>query len=422
MTLRLPDDPAMRSMDAMLEMAWRQVLRAAHHLDWSATRMNRFLAPERVTEIAVPHPSSGSAEMVRAIRVQHSTDRGPAKGGVRMSGSVHRTEVEALALYMTLKTATVGLPLGGGKGGLVIDAGDLEAEEREELVTRVATALAPVIGPDADVLGPDVGTGEPEMAAIDAAWRDATGRSGSAATGKPLDAGGLELRQGATARGLEVVFDSLVERRGLDESLRFAVHGYGSVGRGIAERLCARGHVLVAAADSGGTVADPDGLDVDEITQRKEDSGSVTGHGSGDGAGRDTDDSGIDTDPTAVLGVDCDLLIPAALQGAIDQTTAERIGASMVLEGANGPCTWAGSEVLRARGIPVVPDILANSGGVSASFEEMTDPSERDDDDVIAKRFEERLRSACTKVWDTAEADELDYRTAATVVALREGD
>ncbi len=402
MTLQLPSDPAMDTMDGMLELAWRQVLRAANLLEWPASKMNRFLAPERITEVAVPHPSS--SDMVRAIRVQHSTTRGPAKGGVRMADSVHRTEVEALALYMTLKTATAGLPLGGGKGGIVIDRDDLSDEESAELTRRVAEAWAPVIGPDSDVLGPDVGTGEGEMAAIDRAWRSATGRDGSAATGKPVDSGGLELRQGATARGLEIVAESLIERRGIEGSLRFAVHGFGSVGRGIAERLCGDGHVLVAAADSGGTIADADGLDVDVLVERKDESGSVA---DGDG------------DPTAVLDVSCDLLIPAALQGVINQATAERLGAAMVLEGANGPCTWAGAEVLRARGIPVVPDILANSGGVSASFEEMTEPAQRDNPDLIAKRLDERLRQACENVWDMADAEDLDYRTAATMVALK---
>jgi glutamate dehydrogenase/leucine dehydrogenase len=401
MSLRLPDDPSTASMDAMLEMGWRQVLRAAHHLEWSSNRLHRFLAPERVTEVSVTNPDTG--DVVKALRVQHSTDRGPAKGGVRMTSAVTRTEVEALALFMTLKTATAGLPLGGGKGGIVIDAGDLDDDDRGVLAGRVAQVLAPVIGPDADVLGPDVGTGEAEMLAIDQAWRKATGRSGSAATGKPLDAGGLSLRQGATARGLEIVFDSLADRRSLDGSLRFAVHGFGSVGRGIAERLCQKGHVLVGAADSGGAVIDPDGLDLDSLTERKQSGGSVA-----DG----------DTASTAVLDVECDVLIPAALQGVIDQAVAERIAASIVLEGANGPCTWAGSEVLRARGITVVPDILANSGGVSASWEEMTDPGDRDDDAVVEQRFEDRLRQACERVWETADAEQFDYRTAATVVAL----
>ena len=324
-----------------------------------------------------------------------------------MTNAVTRTEVEALALYMTLKTATAGLPLGGGKGGIVVDGGSMGADDRETLAARVPEALAPVIGPDADVLGPDVGTGEAEMAAIDGAWRSATGRDGSTATGKPLDGGGLALRQGATARGLEVVFDSLVERRGIDGPLRFAVHGFGSVGRGIAELLCQRGHVLVGAADSGGAIIDEDGRDLEAVIERKQETGSVADQ---------------DRPSDAVLGIDCDLLVPAALQGVIDQPMAERLGAGMVLEGANGPCTWAGPEVLRARQIPVVPDVLANSGGVSASFEEMTEPSARDDDEVIEKRFEQRLRDACDEVWDAADANDLDYRTAATLVALRAQD
>ena len=401
MPLELPENPSIDSLDAMLEMGWRQVLRAADHLDWSDDRLQRFLAPERVTEVSVEDPASGG--VIRAVRVQHSTDRGPAKGGVRMTSAVTRTEVEALALLMTLKTATAGLPLGGGKGGIVVDADDLDDEQRIELTARVAEALAPVIGPDRDVLGPDVGTGEAEMAAIDRAWRSATGRTGSAATGKPVADGGLAIRQGATARGLAIVFDSLVERRSIEGPLRFAVHGFGSVGRGIAERLCGDGHVLVGVADSGGSLVDTDGLDLEAIIERKQEAGSVA-----------TDDA----DSLAMLGVDCDVLIPAALQGVIDQSTAKRIRADIVLEGANGPCTWDGAEVLRARGITVVPDILANSGGVSASYEEMTEPDERDDDEVIDERFEDRLRRASERVWQTAESSDLDLRTAATVVAL----
>lgn len=389
----------------MLEMGWRQVLRAAQHLSWDSNRLQNFLAPERITEVAVPDPSTG--QVVRALRIQHSTTLGPAKGGVRMTSAVSRTEVEALSLFMTLKTAAAGLPLGGGKGGIVVDAGHLNDGDRQELVASVAEALASVIGPESDVLGPDVGTGESEMAAIDRAWRKSTGLSGSPATGKPLDAGGLALRQGATARGLEIVFDSLAERRSFEGPLRFAVHGFGSVGRGIAERLCEQGHVLVGAADSRGAAIDENGLDLSALIERKTETGSVTDDG---------------PPSNSVLELDCDVLIPAALQGVIDQSMAERLQADIILEGANGPCTWAGAEVLRARGITVAPDILANSGGVSASFEEMTEPSERDADDVVAKRFEHRLRDACGLVWETAEAEGLDYRTAATVVALRAQD
>lgn len=388
----------------MLEMATRQIERAAGHLGIDPIERARLLAPDRVIEVTVADPRRDGT-VIRAIRVQHLLDRGPVKGGLRMAASVTRAEVDALATFMTLKTATADLPLGGAKGGLAVDPGSLTEEQRHAVVADVACRLATDLGPDLDVLGPDVGTGPDDMAAADAAWRDATGKTGSIATGKPVSAGGLAFRQGATARGLDIVLAALTDRLDLDRSLRFAVHGFGSVGRGLAERLTDRGHVLVAAADSGGTAYDPDGLDVQALVDRKEERGTVA-------------DDGAD-DSTAVLTVDCDLLIPAALQGVIDHTTAADVKAAIVLEGANGPCTWEGTEALTERGITVVPDILANAGGVSASFEEMTPPDERDPEEQIAARFEERLVAATGAVWDEAAASSLDLRTAATVVALR---
>lgn len=387
---------------SMLEMGTRQVRAAADHLGLGQADLARFLAPARVIEVTVPDPRP-DGDVITAIRVQHSRALGPAKGGVRMADTVNRSEVEALALFMTLKTATATLPLGGGKAGIVADAGSFDQEQRLAVVADLARAWAPVIGPDSDVLGPDVGTGPEEMAAFDRAWQEATGESGSPSTGKPTEDGGLELRTGATAAGLEIVYTEFAERLELSDSLRFAVHGYGSVGRGMAQRLVDRGHILVAASDSGGTVHDPDGLDPAELDRRKQDRGSVS-----DGV----------MGSSEVLTVDCDLLIPAALQGVVTESVAAEVKASMVLEGANGPCTWAGAQLLLDRGVTVIPDILANAGGVSASFEEMTEPDERDQPDVIEKRFRDRLQSATADVWEAAAARSLDLRTAATVLAM----
>lgn len=387
----------------MLEVAYRQVDRAVDVLGLTRVERDRFLSPERVIDswIADPRPEHS---VIRVLRVQHSTARGPAKGGMRMAEDVDREEVDALALFMTLKTATVDLPLGGGKGGVVLPAAGLTDDQRRDVFAEIARRWAPVIGPDIDVLGPDVGTGEAEMGALHVAWRNATGRSqGTPATGKPLDDGGLEFRTGATARGLEIVFAELRDRMDLGASVRFAVQGYGSVGRGIAERLIDRGHVLVAISDSGGGVHDPDGLDLAELDDRKERDGSIS-----DGSLESAD----------VLTVDCDLLIPAALQGVLDENNASEVSASVVLEGANGPCTWSGACALTERGVTVVPDILANSGGVSASYEEMTEPDRRDSVDVISKRFEGRLASAANAAWERSERSGLDLRTAATVIAM----
>ncbi len=387
----------------MFELARRQVERAADHLQLDDATRRRFEAPARVVEVTVPDPRPGG-DVITALRVQHSTDRGPAKGGVRMADSVDRNEVEALALLMTLKTATASLPLGGGKAGIIADPGSFGDDQRATLLADLARAWAPVIGPGLDVLGPDVGTGPAEMAALHRAWQDATGADGSPATGKPVDDGGLELRTGATARGLEIVLDALLDQLDLGDTIRFAIHGFGSVGRGLAERLVGRGHQLVAIGDSGGAAIDLEGLDLDQIGKRKDGEGSVSDgeHTSGD-----------------VLTVDCDLLVPAALQGAIDSQVAPEVQASVVLEGANGPCTAEGADILVSRGVMVVPDILANSGGVAASYEEMTPPGEREANDQIADRLDDRLSKAATEVWSMAERESLDLRTAATVLAMQ---
>lgn len=388
--------------DGMLEFGRRLMQQAASVLELEPSMTSRLVEPERVVEVALPDPRDGGG-VIRAFRSQHSSLRGPSKGGVRMSEGVTRAEVEALSLFMTLKNATVDLPLGGGKGGIVVDPKALEDDQRGEVASLFARSLADVLGPDRDVVGPDVGTGQREMDAMHRSWQEVRGSDGSPATGKSVECGGLEYRTGATARGLDIVFATLAEHLELGSSLRFSVHGFGSVGRAIADHLIERGHVLVAASDSGGSVIDSDGLDLDELVERKKNEGSV----SPDGA------SGA-----RVLTVDCDLLVPAALQGVIGEDIARDVRASVVLEGANGPTTWAGNGVLAERGITVIPDILANAGGVSASFEEMTPAEERDSIEVIDAHFTERMETASEQVWAEASDRAIDLRTAAAVCAI----
>lgn len=386
----------------MLDFGRRLMQEAASLLDIDAATAARLIEPERVVEVALPDPREGGG-IIRAFRSQHSSARGPSKGGVRMSDAVTRAEVEALSLFMTLKNSTVDLPLGGGKGGIVVNPKTLDDSQRRAVAASFARSMAEVLGPDRDVVGPDVGTGEDEMDAIHKMWQEVRGSKGSPSTGKSVASGGLEYRTGATARGLDIVFATLAEHLELGSSLRFSVHGFGSVGRAIAGHLTDRGHVLVGASDSGGAVVDTDGLDLDEIIDRKNNEGSV----SFDGRNGDS-----------VLTMDCDLIVPAALQGVIDEATAKDVKASVVLEGANGPTTWKGNSVLTERGISVIPDILANAGGVSASFEEMTPPGERDDVDVIDARFVERMETASEQVWTEASDRSIDLRTAAAVCAV----
>ena len=211
------DASPVASPAAELELATTQVERAAAHLQLDDATRRRFIAPSRVIEVTVPDPRP-DGDVITALRVQHSNDLGPCKGGVRMTDGVERGEVEALALLMTLKTAVASLPLGGGKAGILADPRSFDDDQREQVLADLARAWAPVIGPDIDVLGPDVGTGPAEMAALHRAWQASTGRDGSPATGKPIDGGGLELRTGATARGLEIVFDALLDRLDLSST------------------------------------------------------------------------------------------------------------------------------------------------------------------------------------------------------------
>jgi glutamate dehydrogenase (NAD(P)+) len=357
-----------------------------------------------VLEVNVAPPSEG-VEPIRAWRVLHSSQRGPGKGGIRFAPSVERPEVEALAALMTLKCALVDLPYGGAKGGARLDPRALDDEELAAAAAALAEALSPVIGPETDVVGPDVGTGPDEMMAFVDAGRKAHGDQACAvATGKPLDSGGLGLRTGATATGAKIALDCAVERCRF-EGRRVAVQGFGSLGRALAELLVDDGFTVVAVSDSSGTVADPDGLDVTSIADAKSESGSFEAAGL--------------TDPAAdVMTADCDILVPSALEGAIDAEVAGSTSARMIVEGANGPTTVDALEVLDERGILVVPDFLANAGGVTASYYEWAVNMQRHDGNELEQDFRTRLERANDAVWERVEDTGSSSRVAAGTIAL----
>lgn len=393
-------------MSPLLSTARRALIGGAQHLGLSQGEIDRLLTPERTLEANVSVEIDKTQRIVRAWRVQHNLARGPGKGGVRYSPSVSRDEVTGLATIMSMKNALASLPFGGAKGGVEIEPADLDDESRRRLAHALADAFGSFVGPEIDILGPDVGTGELDMAAFAEAW----GESGAdhpdaVATGKPIDAGGIDLRDGATARGCAQAIVVARDRAELGTDARVAIQGFGALGRELARLLAEAGHPIVALSDSGGGVHDADGLDLDDVIEAKAEEGSVAA-AMGEAIGS------ID-----VLTVDADIVVPAALQSVVDVDVADRISARLVVEGANGPITGQGDTRLRNRGVTVVPDFAANAGGVIGSFHEwkanVGDPTGDPEAELI-----ERMRELNCAMWHRSESDGVHLRTAAAAIAI----
>jgi glutamate dehydrogenase (NAD(P)+) len=383
-------------------------------LDDGLTAM--LLQPERALSVAVPVAmDDGRIEVFEGFRVQHSTARGPGKGGIRYHPDVSLEETSALAMLMTWKCAVVGLPFGGAKGGVRVNPRLLSRAELERLTRRYAAGIGPLIGPQRDIPAPDVNTDERIMAWL----MDAVGqRDGAAAwatvTGKPVALGGSLGRGPATGDGVAVVALELLRRQGRDVSATTAaVQGFGKVGLAAALALARGGCKVVAVGDLSGDYYAPDGLDLARMVAyvRSAPDGLLTGYVA----------SGCEHLPSgALLELPVDLLVPAALEGQINRHNADRIRAAIVVEGANGPTTEEAEAILTARGVVVIPDILANAGGVVASHAEWVQnlqglPWETDD---VAGYVESRMTSAFADVWSLAGEQGITMRDAAYRLAL----
>ncbi len=395
------------------------LLHAARHAFESGARaagashdqIQALLEPEAVTTVDLGDPDlGGSGEPIPAWRVRHSTRLGPGKGGVRLHPAVTLDDVVGLATLMTLKTAAAWLPLGGAKGGIAVPA-DLHADG-VDLAHRYGRALADALGPDLDVPAPDIGTDAEAMLALSRGWAEATGAdpdgpdARAVVTGKPADAGGLDLRSGATARGLSVAIDHLRGHHDLPDRPRVAIQGAGKVGGALARILADDGWRVVALSDSSGTVTAGDGLDVAAVLAAKRADGSVT---AGPGDTGPSDD---------LVRTDCDVLVLAATQAAIDGANAADVRASAVVEGANAPCTVDGDRLLHERGITVVPDVVANSGGVIGSWLEW-EVARTGVAHELGQRFATAVESANERLWVAAsEHGDSSLRTAAGAVAV----
>lgn len=352
----------------------------------------------------------GGAKVLRGWRVQHNNARGPFKGGIRFHPDVSIDELRAFASLMTWKTALLDLPFGGGKGGIAVDARLLSERELEELARGFLRELLPVIGPRQDVMAPDVNTDERVMEWMVDEYARSVGYDPAIVTGKPSSSEGLEARPGATGRGAFFCLEAIAEAYGWDRSsCRIAIQGFGAAGRHLALSAVGAGYRLVAVGDSKGAVVNPGGLDPVQLLEHKHETGSVV----------DAPD-GETIDCEALVGIDCEVLAPAALEEAIDVGNCDGVRARAVLEVANYPVSPAASDALEECNIAVVPDILANAGGVCVSYLEWAQNTGREN--ILPDEIDDRLRRMMTqstgRVLRRAEQEGKSLRQAGYEIAV----
>jgi glutamate dehydrogenase (NAD(P)+) len=396
--------------------AWRQAL---EQLDQAARIMNLdpnvhevLRSPKRTLEVAIPiRLDDDTVKVFTGYRVHHNTSRGPSKGGIRYHPGVNLDEVKALAMWMTWKCAVVSIPYGGAKGGVVVDPKKLSLQELERLTRRYASEILPLIGPERDIPAPDMGTDEQVMAWIMDTYSMNQGYSvPGVVTGKPLSVGGSAGRRASTARGVMYVTVSTLKHLAMPvDEARVMVQGFGKVGQPVVQFLHDQGCSIVGVGDVGGAVYNPRGLSPVGLIAAHQESGTVAGY---DGGERITNEE--------LLTVECDVVVPAALEGVITEDNAEQIHARIVVEAANGPTTTEADEILHDRGIQVVPDILANAGGVAVSYFEWVQDIQAYfwTEDEVNARLRRVMEEAYVDVLDLAEDRKVTMRQAATILGV----
>lgn len=376
--------------------------------------MHEMLAtPRREMAVSVPlRHDDGSVGLVRGYRVQHNISRGPGKGGLRYSKDVDLDEVRALAMWMTWKCAVVDIPYGGAKGGVTIDPSAHSKAELERVTRRYTSEIMPIIGPERDIMAPDVGTDAQTMAWVMDTFSVNVGYTVPAVTtGKPLEVGGSLGRATATSRGVVHVARAALAQDGVQLSeVSAAVQGFGKVGSHAARFLHDAGARVRAVSDAFGALHADGGLDVPALQAWVAQHGTVVGFPEAD-----------PLDGEALLALDVDLLVPAAVEGVLDEASAALVKARWVVEGANGPTTTAGDRVLAQRGVVVVPDILANAGGVVVSYFEWVQANQAYwwTEAEIEERLARHMATSFAAVADLARADGLSMRDAALAIGVR---
>ena len=393
------------------------VSNAADILGYAPSDYEAIKYPERELKVAVPvRMDDGSVKVFEGYRVQHSTSRGPAKGGIRYHQNVDLDEVKALAAWMTFKCAVVNIPYGGGKGGIICDPTKLSESELRGLTRRFTAMIAPIIGPDQDIPAPDVGTNANVMGWIMDTYSMLKGHCvPGVVTGKPIALGGALGRNEATGRGVMITTLNTLQAAGMDtEGARVAIQGMGNVGSVSAKLLYEKGLKVVAVSDVSGALYDPEGLDIPSILEYlAEKRGNLLEGYDARNAKRISNGE--------LLELDVDVLIPAALENQINSSNADKIKAKVVIEAANGPTTIDADKVLDERGIIVVPDILSNAGGVVVSYFEWVQniQSVSWTEETVNEKLKNIMDPAFEAVWNIADQQHTTLRTGAYLIAVK---
>jgi len=375
-----------------------------------------FKYPDRELKVSLPvQMDDGSIKVFEGYRVQHSNVLGPYKGGIRYHQDVNIDEVKALSAWMTMKCAVVNIPYGGGKGAIKVNPYELSENELRNLTRRYTFAIAPIIGPDKDIPAPDVGSNAFIMAWIMDAYSSLFNANiPGVVTGKPVEVGGARGRGIATGYGVMLSTAFLLKKLGKKLcDVRIAVQGMGNVGSVSAQQVYKRGARVVAVSDVSGGLYCEKGLNIDEISKYLTTKGALLIDYNADGVEHISNSD--------LLVCDCDVLIPAALENQINEEVAANLKAKYIVEGANGPTTYEADKVLAERGITVVPDILANSGGVAVSYFEWLQNIERYywSEEVTLQKLDELMEVAFDGVWETAKEYNVSLRMGAFIVALK---
>ncbi len=425
-----------QTSDGIFLEAIKRLDNAATYADIDEEALLRLKTPRAILEVSIPvRMDDGSLQVFRGYRVRHDDTRGPTKGGIRFHSSVNLGEVKALAFWMTCKCAVAGIPFGGGKGGIIVDPKKLSPMELQRLSRGFIQEIADFIGPETDVPAPDVYTNSMIMGwMMDEYSKIHRRRTPDVITGKPVSLGGSQGRSDATGRGAYYCIKELEQRKNWHPpDVRVAVQGFGNAGQHVARLLHADGYRIVALSDSRGGIYRESGIDIPRAIQLKNSrrpvgaaysTGSVCdcAHCGNPDCDCKTDDaaSGESITNEALLELNVDILIPAAMEDQITEDNAGRIQAPLIVEVANGPVTRAADEILSEKGTVIVPDILANAGGVTVSYFEWT--QNRSGYYWTEKEVQSRLQTIMSHefnaVYNLAEEKSIDLRTAAYVTAL----
>ena len=395
------------------QVAQRQFDLAAERLNLDPGMRLVLREPRREFTVHFPvHMDDGTVQVFTGFRVQHNLGRGPAKGGIRYHQNVSLDEVKALAMWMTWKCAVVGIPYGGGKGGVIVDPKKLSQKELEGLTRRYFTEIEVLVGPEKDIPAPDVNTNAQIMAwMMDTYSMHAGYTVPGVVTGKPISLGGSEGRNEATARGTVYCILEAARHLGLEMSrVKVAIQGFGNAGSIAARLIVAEGATVVAVSDSTGGIHAPNGLDVAKVTAWKQEHGTVQGF-----------PGATDITNATVLEVDCDVLIPAALENQITARNAGGIKARLIAEAANGPTTPDADEILYKAGKFLIPDVLCNAGGVTVSYFEWVQDLNRDhwSEAVVNEKLREIMVRAFTETLAVSSREQCNMRTAAYLLAVK---